>query len=66
VRLRHARVDLKRGTQQNAFIGRRRICIDYSTKGQISLDIIAMHAATQIHNPSHARVDRSFFGACMA
>lgn len=38
VKLRHARVDLKRGTRQNAFIGWRRICIDYPDKGQTSPD----------------------------
>jgi len=65
VKLRHARVDLKRGTGQNAFIGRRHICIDYSGKGQISPDIITMHAATQIQYlvARATREARSFFDA---
>lgn len=67
VKLHHARVDLKRGTWQNAFIGRRRICIDYPDKGQISPDITAMHAATQMQNRrTHVRRgSRSFLGACV-
>lgn len=57
VKLHHARVDLKRGTRQNAFI-ERRICIDYPDKGQISDargDADAGHIAARVH------VKRAFF-----